>query len=278
MQDNGGLARNLMVEVWRITSGIVEARPWLLATWSDTTLNVPHLVVHDGPLGAALHFDSAQGPYWSSGFARRLTWSEAAGQPEPDEWATGWGEIDAVGLPAGRVAAYALIRELVARSLIDTPRWEARPAAMLSDDAGSVAALESSFPTASTAVKRYFDVVVADFEHGAATGNVAYWHEPFWAVRRNGEPVALIDEAGVAHLPVTNDLSGMSRPTDASTSLADVVAHMARVADHAAAGYDFQIADAATRVGGFARLAELCAVGPAAAISVLEDTSPKSAP
>lgn len=276
MQDREGLDHDLMVEVWRIASGIVASRPWLLATWSDASPNAPHIVVHDGPLGAALHFDSAEGPYWSSGFSRRLTWAEAAGRPEPEEWEAGWGEVDTVGLPSGRVAAYGLIRELVGRWLIDTPHWEARPAPMMVLDAGSVRSLEPSFPTASRAIERYFEVLLADFEHGAATGTDAYWHEPFWVVRREGEPAVLIDEAGVAHLPLTDDLSGIARPTGPGVTLADVIAHMATVADHAAVGYAFQIADSATRVGGFDRLAELCSAGPAAVISVLEGSTQAS--
>lgn len=93
MQDEEGLDQDLMVEVWRIASRTVLDRPWLLATWSDNTPNIPHVVVHDGTYGAALHFDHEDGPYWAGGFTRRLTWADLSSD-EPDEWETGWGNRD----------------------------------------------------------------------------------------------------------------------------------------------------------------------------------------
>lgn len=155
MTHDEGLDQDLMVEVWRIASAITRDRPWLLASWSDNTPNIPHLVVHDGAHGAALHFDQEDGPYWSGGFTRRMTWADVTSADEPEEWAMGWGERATTRRMKGKVAAYAILSALSARWAVSKVSWVVRPAPILADSADSAFALAELFPTAAESVQHY---------------------------------------------------------------------------------------------------------------------------
>lgn len=63
---------------WRVASEIVSVRPWLDISWVSDVEG--HLVVHDGPLGAALHFDTDDGATWEprSALVRELDWEDIA--------------------------------------------------------------------------------------------------------------------------------------------------------------------------------------------------------
>ena len=269
MQDEEGLDQDLMVEVWRIASRTVLDRPWLLATWSDNTPNIPHVVVHDGTYGAALHFDHEDGPYWAGGFTRRLTWADLSSD-EPDEWETGWGNRDPSRKRKNRAATYALISALVARWVISKALWVARPAPMIGESPDSVFALTEQFPTASESVDHYLEVMERELEESEANGVDAYWHEPFWLVRRDGEPRLLIDEAGEVHLPVTVDHQGTSIRARAGMNLTDILKHGDGATDLAARGYSFDLRYALDNGGGPEEFAELCDRGTAAVIFDLE--------
>lgn len=269
-----GLDRDLMVEVWRNVSRIVEERPWLLASWSEGSANIPHVVVHDGPLGAALHFDDQGGPYWSGGFTRRLTWAQVAARLEPEEWDAGWGEKDSGWREGRRSDAYALISALHSRWLFSTQNWDARPAAILGEGSRSVFDLDVLFPTVSGAVREYLKVIEREHESGEKTGRRAYWHEPFWLICSDGEPRLLIDEAGVAHVPVTTEHQGTRLPATPGLGIDEIVRRANAATDLAADGYSFELDDAFARLGGADELADLCERGAAAVIFALEWEDP----
>lgn len=270
MTNDEGLDQDLMVEVWRVASGITHDRPWLLASWSDNTPNIPHLVVHDGAHGAALHFDHEDGPYWSGGFTRRMTWADVASDDEPEEWAMGWGERGPTRRVKGKAAAYTLLSSLSARWVVSRVSWVVRPAPILADSPDSVFALAELFPTAAESVHEYLEVIERNFQQGEETGVPAYWHEPIWVVRRNGQPRLLVDEAGVAHLPVTADFHGTSIDAPRGMSLAAIVARKNLVTNRARAGYRFDIREALVACGGSDELATLCDRGVLAVIWALE--------
>lgn len=270
MAEDEGLDRDLMVEVWRLASRIVAGRPWLLASWVDDTANIPHIVVHDGPLGAALHFDDEEGPYWSGGFTRRLTWEQVASRSEPEEWATAWGHFGSGEGRSARAEAYGLISAFYARWLFDVREWDARPAPILGEGTSTVFDLHDLFPTAEDAVQIYLRGVSAQFEESAATGQAGYWHEPFWLIRRDGEPRLLVDESGMMHLPVTTVHHGTRIQALPGMGIKEVMAHGETATSLASNGYSIDLATAISRAGGVHELAELCDRGVAAVIFALE--------
>lgn len=278
MAQDEGLDRDLMVEVWRVASGIVATRPQLLASWIDGTANIPHLVVHDGPLGAALHFDDDDGPYWSGGFTRRLTWKQVASRSEPEEWEAAWGHADSGKKTSARADAYALISAFYARWLFDVCEWDAQPAPILGEGTSTVFDLHDLFPTADTAVQIYLNSISTQFEETAAKEQIAYWHEPFWLIRRDGEPQALVDEAGVLHLPVTTAHDGTSIQTPPGMGLKAAIAHSKTSAILASKGYAIDLATAISRAGGAHELAELCDRGVAAVIFTMESPTADEIP
>lgn len=273
MAGDEGLDRDVMVEVWRLAARIVADRPWLLVSWLDGTANIPHVVVHDGPLGAALHFDDEEGPYWSGGFTRRLTWEQVASRPEPEEWASAWGGPDADRPESIRSDAYALIAALHARWLFDIHEWDARPAPILGEVTSTVFDLEGLFPTASDAVQTHLDHISEELERSEEAGQPAYWHEPFWLARRDGEPRLLIDESGTMHLAVTSVHEGTRINAPSGMAIDQIIARSKSAADLAASGYSIDLASAIPRVGGVHELADLCDRGVAAVIFALELTN-----
>lgn len=271
-----GLDQDLMVEVWRIASRAVLDRPWLLASWLDTTPNIPHVVVHDGPLGAALHFDKSSGPYWSGGFTRRLSWAEVTAATEPEEWKTGWGSRNKNRNRDGRAATYLLISAMHARWVTTKAKWTARPAPILSDGPDSVFELAQLFPSANLAVSSYLEDISREGEDRDETGGPAYWHEPFWLLRRDGEPKLLLDEAGVGHLPVTSDHRDASIAPLPGFTLVEIMKAVEYVTSRAAQGFSFDLSAAFDRAGGPGPLSDLCDDGVLAVILALESEPPKA--
>lgn len=270
MPGDEGLDRDVMVEVWRLASRIVANRPWLLVSWVDDTPNIPHVVVHDGPLGAALHFDDDDGPYWSGGYTRRLTWDQTSSRAEPEEWDAGWGEVVTKKSRSARADAYALISALQARWLFDDHAWDARPAPILGEGAGTIFDLLELFPTVDDAVQEYLNEISAQLERSAASGQDTYWHEPFWLVRRDGEARLLVDESGRLHLPITTEHAGTRLQTAPGMGIQEIVAHGQTATGLASNGYSIDLATAISRAGGVNELADLCDRGVAAVIFTME--------
>lgn len=268
MAEAEGLDRDLMVEVWRLASQIVANRPWLLVSWVDDTANIPHVVVHYGPLGAALHFDDDSGPYWSGGFTRRLTWEQASSRSEPDEWETAWRAIGPENEPTTRADVYALISAIHGRWLFDDHEWDARPAPILGN--AQIVDLRETFPTAAADVDGYLDEISARFEQSETTGRVEYWHEPFWMVFRDGEPRLLLDESGRLHLPIAIDNEGTRIQAPPGVGIQELVARGDAAAGLASRGYSIDLRTAISRAGGMHELADLVHRGVAAVVFSME--------
>ena len=181
---------------WIYGAHHVRLRPWLTMSLVEHPDQSPHVVVHDGPTGPALHFDSDGGPsFVSSEALTHLAWSEVLSND--DGWARAWGPEDRSGKFTPRGAAYHALAALVCLG----DDWQVSPARFVAGDEHplSVSSLESYFHSAQAAMIDYLELLETQFNEGVATGRPEYWHEPMWVGLRNGQPLILIDEAGTLH-------------------------------------------------------------------------------
>ena len=129
---------------WDAAARIVAHRPWLTISWIAHPEAQPHLVVHDGAVGASLHFDDEAGPTFAGEIGlRSLEWEDAA-MGEAD-WMAEWGPMDAKPELTHKSATYLLLSALVAAG----PTWSVRPAPFIADedDGTSIYALRDRFPS-----------------------------------------------------------------------------------------------------------------------------------
>ncbi|MHA6510700.1 NAD-dependent deacylase [Tessaracoccus sp. Y1736] len=255
--------RQTVRQAWHVASHIVGSRPWLDISWVDPG-DGGHLVVHDGPHGAALHFDDDQGPTWEPRSApiREIDWDDVTESGSArllgvTDWLECW------GAPAEReqLTEKAAIYELIAHLQDDTENsWSARPAKLLletDDDADatfSAFSLTKDFPSLATTVGWYVDQI-----SGISWGEGSVWHEPLWLISRDGVPRVVLDEAGRVHLTFATLIEAIE--------LLAAAADLGGIEDP----HSFEILDALPRVGGsIAELARYLRLGPVDTLSVVK--------
>lgn len=196
--------------VWRYAGAYLMAWPHLLVSWYDWYPGVePHFVLHQGAAATGvLHFDSDEDLTWvtPSGEERILNWSDVH---EMGFWVpsagfdakAAWGEPDwdHHRPDSGRLLAYSLIRALLSIDR-ETHAFRVRPAKILAPEGEpSVHRLLAEFPSLTSTVSWYADLIRVEYKRRSREGAVAYWHEPLWLVTWYGVPVVVVDEAGYAH-------------------------------------------------------------------------------
>ncbi|MDT0179885.1 hypothetical protein Q9S36_06625 [Microbacterium sp. ARD31] len=181
---------------WICGAHHVRARPWLTMSWVAHPDQTPHLAVHDGPIGPALHFDSVTGPTFAApeGIIR-LTWTETLA--DHNAWSTTWGPADDNESFTPKCAAYHALATLIC--LDDS--WRVMPARFIGndDDPLSVTSIETRFITAQPSMMEYLGLLETQYAEGVATHRPEYWHEPMWVGLKDGQPLVLVDEAGAIH-------------------------------------------------------------------------------
>lgn len=289
------LGAHTIQRAWRVASRIVAARPDLSVSWADWYDAPDHLVVSDGALGAVLHFDSDDGPTWESRTAseQALRWEDvesikAPNRFAPVDWVAHWGQPTESPSLTAKAATYALIAYAV--GVDDSGReWCARPARLVhasdesADSFDSAFALRYAFPTLASTVEWYCSHFGVYLRRAAKQGNEARWHEPLWLLTRDGEPAAVLDEAGRVHLPRLSSIgedgpdamSAALRSAARSASLVDVLARVAHLADLTFDGFSFDVLGALTFLSGdVVRLAEVVRGGTGTAAWILPIEGP----
>jgi len=181
---------------WVCGAHHVRSRPWLTISWVTYPHQTPHLVVHDGPTGPALHFDNPDGAtFVSPEGITPVSWDEAFA-PNGD-WSTIWGPVDSREALTPKGAAYHALAVLVGLG----KDWLVRPARFVGDDDDplSVTSIERRFGTAQQSMFEYLALLEAQYDEGVATNRPEYWHEPMWVGLKHGQPLVLVDESGVLH-------------------------------------------------------------------------------
>lgn len=263
--DVAGVSPTTIRRAWRLASRIVASRPWLEASWVGLS-DVPfHLVVHDGPSGAALHFGDG-GPTWEPGSAPEqvIEWDDVDDVEAPNptgavDWVGSWGPPALSMDLTAKAAAYTLIAHLLDRESNDE-RWAVRPARLIhytdesADAPDSALSLTTAFPSLAPTVQWYVDQITSP-----SWGEGTIWHEPLWLITRDEHPRLVVDEAGQVHL--TYD------------SLTEVLGARAVAADLGGIEdlHSFDLLDALPRVSGdFTKLVALLCDGPAATLAVVK--------
>jgi hypothetical protein len=253
--DNDGAAGvnvTMIRRAWQLAAHLVASRPWLDVSWVGDGGIPGHLVVHDGPFGAALHFDEDRGPTWEPRSLPdvSLAWEDVEilnglGQDAVVDWVECWGTPAQTPELTEKAATYTLIAHLLDES-IDS-RWAARPARLVhhtdesADAPDSAFSLVTVFPSLAPRVQWYVNQISSP-----SWGDGTVWHEPLWLLTRDDQPRLVLDEAGRVHM--------------AADSLSEVLDVMAASAELGWVDdwWSFDLLDALTRVGGgFAGLAAL---------------------
>lgn len=236
-----------VARAWPAASGIVLAWPQLSLVWADWYDRPDHLIVASAA-GTTLHFVSDEGPLLTAdGTNSQLRWSDVehldpANPFSQINWVRHWGKPALPVRATAKSAVYAAIAALVGPGEGRT----ARPAKIVFggadplDDPSAVFWLLSAFPSLMSTVQWYASQVSMGLRR-AATGGQLAWHEPLWQVARNGQPVAVLDEAGRVHL---------ARVSTSDDNLADLLELVSDDADWVAGGFSFDILQALARLDG----------------------------
>lgn len=199
--------RFVLAESWRIASELVSRHPELRISRVEDEEHNPLLLLHRESTGWRAQFDLFGGiGYQRGGDFRRFDWLTVFAQSDPLavikrlQVASGLRIIPAERGETGCSLAYKTISVLIAMHVGSTSTWHAVQTRLI---AGQDAALLTSFPTAQSASDGYREDVQRLIDE--AGGEIAYWHEPLWFLYRDLEVRAVIDEAGVIHLPRGED-------------------------------------------------------------------------
>ncbi|MBI5160055.1 MAG: hypothetical protein HY996_01315 [Micrococcales bacterium] len=167
------------------------------------------LLVHAGPEGPRVQFHLATGVQWTTreGRLESLGWDEVIGSDDPHvvvrrlERAAGFGRPTSPAPTNPRTIVYRIAAALLASKIDDRHAWQVVPAPLLDEHPEETHAALAAFPSTGRQIEHAWRDIAELREHAQATGRTAYWHETFWFVLRDVEPVMVLDEAGYAHLP-----------------------------------------------------------------------------
>lgn len=192
---------------WGLAAEIVYRHPELTVSRVQGGDKNQLLIVHDGPTGRRIQFDLVAGAQYldGAGIARSFSWLDVFAQDDPLSAArhlareAGFVAPDERPPVSGRTLAYRLIARILGLNLDDEHTWQAVAVPTIGDEDDVEAArgvLEQWFPTAAKAADGYVEQMLT-----AADLGDQYWHEPLWFLLEDHAAVAVLDEAGYAHLP-----------------------------------------------------------------------------
>ena len=191
--------RFLTAQMWWIASELVRRHPHLRISGMEVDEGDRLLIVHDEQDGLSIQWDLVGGcKYLVNGVVNSISWIEMMAALSPHETlkrievATGLGVPKATPATTPRALAYRVIASALTCAVDDRHEWYAVPATMLK---GEDCDYFNELPTAVAARTAYEDSAEKELE----TGRGVYFFQPFWAVLRDLEPIAIFDVAGFAH-------------------------------------------------------------------------------
>lgn len=168
------------------------------------------LLVHDGSMGRRIQFDLPGGAAWQNkaGEVERMSWIDVFEADDPHAAVKRLERESGLGIPESaaetnlRTIVYRVAAALLAAKLDDRHSWQIVPAPLVTSGVEADESLAMLRRFASTGPQ--IDYAYADmaelYDHATALGTTPRWHETFWTVLRDVEPVMILDEAGYAHL------------------------------------------------------------------------------
>lgn len=196
--------RFLTAQMWWLASELVRRHPHLRISGVEVDEGGRLLIVHDEQDGMSIQWDLVGGcKFLVNGVVNKISWIEMMAALSPHEIvkrievATGLGIPKATPETTPRALAYRVIASALATAVDDRHEWYAVPAPILLDvDPDDADRYFGNFPSAIEARTGYERETEAKLDAGS---HGLYFFQPFWAVLRDLEPIAIFDAAGVAH-------------------------------------------------------------------------------
>jgi hypothetical protein len=202
--------RFALQQTWWIASELARRHPELQITRLEDLESIPIIVVHDGPTGKRVQFDLVGGiQYFKGAIHNHITWPEVFSQNDAHavmrgiEDGVGFGVTETTPATTPRSLVYRVVARLLAMNVDDRKTWQVVSAPIMGVDGATDAtytALES-FSTAIDAAETYVTDAISQAAGAGTDSNRLFWHEPLWLLLEDFEPVAVLDEGGIAHLP-----------------------------------------------------------------------------
>ena len=194
--------RFLTAQIWWLASELVRRHPHLRISGREVEGEGRLVMVHDEQDSMNIQWDLVGGcKYLVNGAVTSISWIEMMAAVSPHETlkrievGTGLGIPRAVPVTTPHSLTYRVIASALATAVDDRYEWYAVPAPMNPyDDPDCPYFLP--FESALQARDSYAEAADAQI---AATGRAIHFFQPFWALLRNLEPVAIFDSAGVIH-------------------------------------------------------------------------------
>jgi len=203
--------RFLVAQMWWIASELVRRHPHLLISRVHGVERSPLLLVHDEQDGLRIQFDLVGGVlYRVAGDDLQISWIEILAAVSPHEIVKRIEVESGIQIPGvtpattPKALAYRVIASFLATVVNDRHEWNVVRAPMALDEDPDDPADDylRAFPSTSPAISGYVDYI----QEAAGSGTVKLFHQPFWALLRDLEPIAIIDIAGVIHTIVEPEI------------------------------------------------------------------------
>ncbi|TFC26511.1 hypothetical protein E3O53_01220 [Cryobacterium sp. TMT2-18-3] len=197
--------RFLTAQMWWIASELVRRHPHLRISGVEVDEADRLLIVHDEQDGMSVQWDLEGGcKFLVNGVVQKISWIQMLAALNPHtivkriEVATGLGIPKTTPATSARALTYRVIASALATATNDRYEWYAVPAPMLHDEDPENPGCEffRDFPSTVRARAEYVAMTLDEFEAG---GRSVYFFQPFWALLRDLEPIAIFDSAGVVH-------------------------------------------------------------------------------
>ena len=223
--------RFLTAQMWWIASELVRRHPHLRISGVEVDEADRLLIVHDEQDGMSVQWDLVGGcKFLVNGDVNKISWIQMLAAPSPHavvkqiEVATGLVIPKARPATSARALTYRVIASALATATNDRYEWYAVPAPMLHEEDPENPGCEffRDFPSTIRARADYVTMTLEEFEAG---GRSVYFFQPFWALLRDLEPIAIFDSAGVVHT-VSGATSLMPLYEQVDRKLARVTAHV----------------------------------------------------
>ena len=197
--------RFLTSQMWWIASELVRRHPHLRISGVEVDEADRLLIVHDEEDGMSVQWDLVGGcKFLVNGLVQKISWIKMLAALSPHEIvkrievATGLGIPKSASPTSSPALTYRVIASALATATNDRYEWYAVPAPMLHDEDPENPGCEffRDFPSTIRARAEYVAMTLEQFEEG---GRSVYFFQPFWALLRDLEPIAIFDSAGVVH-------------------------------------------------------------------------------